>query len=256
MENPIQKLVSRAVVGTHGEVNSIDARSLYAQLEVTTKFADWINRRLEIFVANEDYVVILKNEKNPSGGRPAKEYILTLDAAKHIAMMEKNDKGKEIRQAFIDFEKQQNELAKQKAFAQLPNFRDPVESARAWADEVEKKEIALRQVEQKEEVIKKKDELIVAAADLNIKAGDVSIGDFAKNLAFEGLGRNNLFAWLKGRGFLMGNTSPYQQYVERGYFVRKPTEEKHGGKTRYQTFLTPKGSVWLSRMLHAEFGED
>lgn len=144
----------------------------------------------------------------------------------------------------------------QHAAPQLPDFTDPVVAARAWADEVEKKLVLEQKVAEKEEVIEKKDQLIVAASELSIKAGDVSIGDFAKNLAYEGLGRNNLFAWLKGRGFLRENTAPYQPYVNRGYFVRKPTEEKHGGKIRYQTFLTPKGALWLAKMLHAEFGEE
>lgn len=43
--------------------------------------------------------------KNPLGGRPAKEYIITLDLAKEFSMLEKNAKGKEIRQYFIQFER-------------------------------------------------------------------------------------------------------------------------------------------------------
>jgi len=106
------------------------------------------------------------------------------------------------------------------------------------------------------ETIVKKDEVILAVADLNIKAGMVTIADFSKNLAIEGLGRNNLFAWLKGRGFIMMNTEPYQQYVERGYFVRKPSDKRINGETRYTTLLTPKGTVWLTKMLKAEYDLD
>lgn len=102
-------------------------------------------------------------------------------------------------------------------------------------------------------VIKQKDEVILAVADLNIRAGDISIGDFSKNLAIENLGRNNLFAWLKARGFLMMNTQPYQPYVERGYFVRKPSDTLVNGEVKYTTMLTAKGSVWLTKMLRAEF---
>ena len=102
-------------------------------------------------------------------------------------------------------------------------------------------------------VIKQKDEVILAVADLNIRAGDISIGDFSKNLAIENLGRNNLFAWLKARGFLMMNTEPYQPYVERGYFVRKPSDTLVNGEVKYTTMLTAKGSVWLTKMLRAEF---
>jgi phage antirepressor YoqD-like protein len=108
-------------------------------------------------------------------------------------------------------------------------------------------------VEVLEETIEKKDEVILAVADLNIRAGDVTIGDFSKNLAIEGLGRNNLFNWLRARNFIMMNTEPYQTYVERGYFVRKPSDKKINGEVRYTTMLTPRGTVWLTKMLKAEY---
>lgn len=129
---------------------------------------------------------------------------------------------------------------------QLPDFTNPAIAARAWADEVEAKLKAI-------ETIKQKDEIILAVADLNIKAGQVSIAEFAKNLAIPDLGQNNLYKWLKGRGFLQSNNHPYQQYVTRGYFVMKPYENKIKGEVVYKTLLTPRGTAWLSKMLHAEF---
>jgi len=104
--------------------------------------------------------------------------------------------------------------------------------------------------------IEEKNKVILAVADLNIKAGNITISDFSKNLAIEGLGRNNLFSWLKGCGFIMMNTEPYQPYVERGYFVRKPSKKKINGEVRYTTMLTPKGSVWLTKLLKTEFELD
>ena len=104
--------------------------------------------------------------------------------------------------------------------------------------------------------IHEKDKVILAVADLNIKAGNVTIGDFSKNLAIENLGRNNLFSWLKARNYIMMNTEPYQQYMQRGYFVRKPTDKRIGGEVRYTTLLTPKGTVWLTKLLKAEFELD
>lgn len=103
------------------------------------------------------------------------------------------------------------------------------------------------------DTIKVKDELILTVADLNIKSGDVLIGDFAKNLAIEGLGQNNIFKWLKARGYLMEDTKPYQQYVNRGYFVRKPSKGKINGEVRYTTMLTPRGTLWLARLIKADF---
>lgn len=132
---------------------------------------------------------------------------------------------------------------------QLPDFTNPAIAARAWADEVEQKMLLSQKIVEK-------DKVILAVADLNIRAGDVTIGDFSKNLAIEGLGQNNLFTWLRGRGFLMVNTAPYQKYVERGYFVRKPSNKKINGEVRYTTLLTPKGTIWLTKMLKAEYDLD
>ena len=173
------------------------------------------------------------------GGRPTDTYELTKKQA--IAVGARLNDG--LLMKLIDHLER---LENQSRAPQLPDFTNPAIAARAWADEVEQKLKAL-------ETIKRKDEVIKAVADLNIRAGDVSIADFAKNLSIKGLGQNNIFNWLKARGFLMLNTAPYQQYVERGYFVRKPYEKKINGEVRYRTMLTPKGSVWLARMLKAEF---
>jgi len=85
----------------------VNARDVHAALEVKTDFSDWIKRRIKQckFEENYDFVVFLKKEENLFGGRPTTEYIISLDMAKHLGMMEKNDKGHEIRKYFIEQEK-------------------------------------------------------------------------------------------------------------------------------------------------------
>lgn len=83
--------------------HAVDARELWAALELSDKFSDWIKRQLNIsssmpafFTQGIDYVdfeVKLKNPNNPIGGRPRTEYALTLDTAKHIALMSRTAKG-------------------------------------------------------------------------------------------------------------------------------------------------------------------
>ena len=88
----------------------INARELFYALrgkETKTKFIDWIKDRLikYMFVENEDFIGFsLKNEK-PNGGRPIKEYYLTMDTSKEICMIENNEIGRKIRKYFIEVEK-------------------------------------------------------------------------------------------------------------------------------------------------------
>ncbi len=115
--------VSESTIGDR-TVRTVDARVLHKFLEVTTNYRDWIKRRIEdySFVENQDFIVSLKNEQNPSGGRPAVEYHLTFDMAKELSMVERNDKGKQARQYFIERERRYNELAN----LTLPPSNDPI----------------------------------------------------------------------------------------------------------------------------------
>jgi len=84
------------------EQQIVSARELHRFLEVKTPFRKWIDRMFEYgFEENSDYVRMDKNVR----GSLTKEYAITLDAAKHIAMLQRTSKGKEIRQYLIDFEK-------------------------------------------------------------------------------------------------------------------------------------------------------
>ncbi len=85
----------------------VNARELHNFLEVDTKFTMWIERRINDygFFENEDFEVFLKNGKNSKGGRPSKEYAISLDMAKELSMVERNEKGKQARRYFIECEK-------------------------------------------------------------------------------------------------------------------------------------------------------
>lgn len=57
------------------------------------------------FEENYDYMLILKKEEQVSGAKYLNEYIISIDMAKHLGMMERNNKGHEIRKYFIEQEK-------------------------------------------------------------------------------------------------------------------------------------------------------
>ncbi|WP_288898727.1 antA/AntB antirepressor family protein [uncultured Capnocytophaga sp.] len=91
-------------------VQLVDARELHRRLQVQTPFNHWLNRRVSEygFDENKDYFtenqLLDKNDKKYPH-RPRTEYFLTIDMAKEIAMVERTEVGKEIRNYFIEMER-------------------------------------------------------------------------------------------------------------------------------------------------------
>ncbi|WP_224173252.1 antA/AntB antirepressor family protein, partial [Escherichia coli] len=85
------------------------ARDLHTFLGVGKRFASWITERIAEygFVENQDYILVSPNReiKGRGGDRRSKDYHLTLDTAKETAMVERNEKGRQIRRYFIECEK-------------------------------------------------------------------------------------------------------------------------------------------------------
>jgi phage anti-repressor protein len=88
----------------------VDARELHEFLQSKKDFSDWLKARIEkySFLDGEDFTTF---EGKSTGGRPSKEYTLTLDMAKELAMVEANEKGQQARRYFIACEKKLREIA-------------------------------------------------------------------------------------------------------------------------------------------------
>lgn len=88
-------------------IETVNARELHQFLKVGKMFANWIKDRIEQynFIENLDYVVFAATGNNLSGGRPSKEYAISIDMAKEMAMVERSDEGRKIRRYFIECEK-------------------------------------------------------------------------------------------------------------------------------------------------------
>ena len=84
-------------------VQLCNARELHTFLEIQTRYNDWIKNRINEygFIQNEDYLVITER----TNGRPRKEYHITLDMGKELGMVERNERGRQIRQYFIRCER-------------------------------------------------------------------------------------------------------------------------------------------------------
>ena len=138
----------------------VSARELYEFLEVKSKFADWFKNRVNKygFEENQDYIPLSKNLEN--GGREI-DYILKLDIAKEISMVEGNERGSQARKYFILCEKRLK-LGQNKIVQSSYMIEDPIKRAEKWIEEQKEHQLAL-QVKQNE--IEYKENLIIGLVE-------------------------------------------------------------------------------------------
>lgn len=98
--------------GSNFHEQVVNARELWKALGSKQEFANWIKNRIESygFQENSDYISFDEVIKRATGATTKKEYLLTLDTAKEIAMVENNEKGRMVRRYFIEAEKRYREL--------------------------------------------------------------------------------------------------------------------------------------------------
>lgn len=97
----------------------VNGRELWQFLNVGRHFNSWIKGRIEKydFIENEDFMVLPFASPNgvaiktvQKGGQNKLEYLLTIDMAKELAMIENNPAGRLARKYFIQCEKKYKEL--------------------------------------------------------------------------------------------------------------------------------------------------
>lgn len=120
------------------------------------------------------------------------------------------------------------EMESRKNGMTIPNFANPAEAARAWAEQYEKALALKAKVEEDAPKVEFFDAVAESKTALEMKA-------VANVLHFKGVGRNKLFDILRTEKVLMGNNMPYQRYVDGGMF-----------RTVEQKYTTPDGEVRIS----------
>ena len=221
-------LVNRPVAGqTQATVN---ARELHAFLENRDHFSTWIKGRISQydFVENQDFVSFSEIPEN--GGRRI-EYALSLDMAKELSMVERNARGKQARQYFIDCEKR----------AIAIDFNDPLQVAQAYIEA----ETARREAERQLRIAGG------ALERLGASEGSLCLRESAKSLKCT---QNALINWLISQGILFRDASKrlcaYQQYLGRGWFEYRVDEKN--GRAFKQVLVTPKGLQKLAQKLEVK----
>lgn len=99
----------------------VSARQLHKTLEVKTRFSQWVEQNFKMFKENEDFSsVVTTTQQNQYGGtKKLQDYAVTIRMAEHLAMMSKTNKGHEVREYFIQVEKDFNSPEKIMARALL-----------------------------------------------------------------------------------------------------------------------------------------
>lgn len=99
-------------VELNGKVQlGVNARDLHHWLGSKQDFSTWIKRRIAKykFQENMDYLIHQVVEQGVSGSKHKTEYLLTVDMAKELSMVECTDRGREVRLYYIE----QEEFARQ-----------------------------------------------------------------------------------------------------------------------------------------------
>ena len=222
---------------TENEQNEVvvSGRDLHEFLEIGTEYKKWMSRMIEYgFEENIDYARVSQKSLTLGGAQNITEHILKLDMAKEISMIQRNDKGKQARQYFLQIEKAWNspEMIMKRAL----QFAD---------QKIMKLETKIQQDKPK----------VLLADAVDSSTSSVLIGELAKLISQNGydIGQNRLFEWLRDNGFLIKRKGesfnlPTQRSMEQGLMdIKKRTINNADGsiRTTRTTKVTGKGQQYF-----------
>lgn len=220
---------------------AVSARDLHDFLEVKTAYKDWFPRMCEYgFTEGEDFCSFLSES---TGGRPAQDAVLTIDMAKELCMIQRNEKGKQARQYFLQIEKDWNSPEKVMAHAlQIAGDK-------------------LKRLENKVEADAPK---VLFADAVSASKTSILVGELAKLLKQNGvdIGQHRLFRWMRENGYLIRRNGtdfnmPTQKSMDLGLFTVKETAITHSDGTvtvSKTTKVTGKGQQYFIQKFLGEEG--
>lgn len=221
------------------DTQTVSARELHKQVGSTERFSAWFERQLQYgFAENEDYTGC--KTFNTLAKQELQDYNLTVDMAKQICMVQKNEKARMVRQYLIDLEKAWN--TPEQVMARALKIADR---------QIEELKQSNALLEKKIEQDKPK---AIFADAVSASRTSILIGDLAKLICQNGyqIGQKRLFQWLRDNGYLIKSGSsknmPMQRYVERGLFeVKESNVQNPDGSVRITktTKCTGKGQIYF-----------
>ena len=205
------------------------ARDLHEFLEVGTPYDEWFPRMCEYgFAEGEDYCSFLSDRSDGLPGKPRQDAQLTIDTAKEICMLQRNEKGKQARQYFLQLEKEWNSPEAVMARA-LKMAQEKLERVKAINSNLTVQNA----------IMQPKAEYFDGLCDRESLTG---IRETAKLL---GLKQNDFVKWLIDHKYIYrdkrGRLMPYAEHVDSGLFEIKETYNEKTDWTGVQTLVTVKG---------------
>ena len=224
------------LIKINGDEQTVSARELHEVLNIATEFRIWMPRMIEYgFEEGKDFRTFL-NES--TGGRPSKDYEISMDMAKQICMIQRTPEGKKVRQYLIDLDNKWNqpEIVMARALKMAAGQID---------------ELKLENKELHDKIESDKPKTIFADA---VTASDsaVLVRDLAKMIRQNGyeIGEKRLYNWMRENGYICkGTTMPTQKAMELGLFeIEIRTIERGVGLPleRKTTKVTGKGQIYFA----------
>lgn len=95
---------------TKNDEQYVSGRDLHMFLDINTRYNDWFKRMCEYgFVENVDYIAITQKRVTAQGNEIKQtDHNLSIEMAKQLCMLARNEKGREAREYFIEVEKEWN----------------------------------------------------------------------------------------------------------------------------------------------------
>ena len=218
---------------------AVSARDLHDFLEVKTAYKDWFPRMCEYgFTEGEDFnplkIERVQNEGERMVARTVDDAVLTIDMAKELCMIQRNEKGKQARQYFLQIEKDWNSPEKVMARAlQIAGDK-------------------LKRLENKVEADAPK---VLFADAVSASKTSILVGELAKLLKQNGvdIGQHRLFRWMRENAYLIRRNGtdfnmPTQKSMDLGLFTVKETAITHSDGTvtvSKTTKVTGKGQQYF-----------
>ena len=228
------------ILKVNNDTQTVSARELHERLKINTRFNDWFPRMVE-YGFSDGLDFYSKMSKTENGGRPSKDYDISIDMAKQICMIQRTPEGKAVRQYLIDLEKAWN--TPEQVMARALKFADK---------EIEKLKKSNAGLLEDNKRMKPKE---IFADAVSVSHTSILVGDMAKLLKQNGvdIGQKRLFEWLREKGYLIKRKGsdwnmPTQKSMDMGLFdIKESTINNPDGSVRINrtTKVTGKGQQYF-----------